>query len=351
MVETWYILLTFMLAMFILLDGWNIGVGVLHYRLGPTDHERREVIRALGSSWSWNEVWLIAFGGCLFLSFPKAYAAYFSGFYLAFFLLLWCFILRGLAIELGHVIDDRLWRSFWDAMLRFSSVLLALLIGIASGNVVRGLPLDADGWFALPFFTHLGVHGDVGLLDWYTISAGIFTLVTLAAHGAGYAALTASGTVRDRASRIAPRLWVLAVLLLVVMACETIAVRPEFMRAMSTRPLGLLGFLVIAAGVGGLVVGHRGARTGLAFAGGCAAITGVISNGAVGLFPTMLPSTGAGQSRTVFELAATEHNLLVALPWWTLATMLAIGYLVFIVRHQRARHENKFSRSAYPKRL
>jgi cytochrome d ubiquinol oxidase subunit II len=332
MVETWYAVLTFMLAMFVVLDGWNLGIGALHFRLGRSDAERRELIRALGPSWAWNEVWLIAFGGCLFLSFPKAYAATFSGFYLAFMLVLWCLILRGLAIELGHVVDDRLWRSLWDWLLRFASILLAALIGVAGGNVVRGLPLDEQGLFALRFFTDFGVRGEVGLLDWYTATAGIFTVVALSAHGASYAAVAATGTVRERAARIAPRLWLATTALLGVITVETQAVRPAFVSAIVSRPLGYLALALTLGGVVTHLVSRPARRPLPALAGSSAAIAGVVMGGAVGLFPTMLPSSSEMPGRTAEDLAASTHNLALALPWWIVATALALGYFAFILR-------------------
>jgi cytochrome d ubiquinol oxidase subunit II len=331
MVEAWYAILTFMLGMFVVLDGWNIGLGILHHRLGRTDDERREVIRALGASWAWNEVWLIAFGGCLFLSFPAAYAASFSGFYLAFMLVLWCLVLRGLAIELGHTVDDPLWRGVCDWLFRFASVLLALLFGIAAGNLLRGLPLGEHGWFALPFFTDFTPRGEVGLLDWYTATAAAFTLVALAAHGAGYAAVTATGAVRERAARLAPRLWIATVALLAVCTVATIAVRPGFPRALVERPLGWCGFAVILAGVATQLAAGASRRPLLAFAGGSAAIFGVVADGAVGLFPSMLIAT-SGHDLNAYDLAATRHDLAMALPWWSVATALALGYFAFILR-------------------
>jgi cytochrome d ubiquinol oxidase subunit II len=339
MVETWYAILAGMLALFVVLDGWNIGAGILHHRLAPTDAERRDVIRALGPGWGWSETWLVAFGGCLFLAFPKAYASVFSGFYLAFFVLLWLLIIRALAIELGHVVDDRLWRSLWDALLRASSLGLALLIGVAAGNAIRGFPLDADGWFALPFFTDFTTRGEVGLLDWYTLAAGIFTVIASAAHGSAYVALRDIGPVGARAEQLTPRLWLATVAALAGVSLATWAVRPSLIAAMATRPLGWIGFAIVLAGAAAVLAAHRPgrpARRGLAFVGSCAAIVGVVVNGAVGMFPLMLASTSAQPSLTAYDVAATHHNLAVAIPWWTVAALLAAAQLAFITRYRSA---------------
>jgi cytochrome d ubiquinol oxidase subunit II len=165
------------------------------------------VIAAIGPLWSWHEVWLVGAGGVMVMAFPRLTAIAFAGYYLALFLILWCLVLRGVSIEAGGHIDDRLWQTFWDAVFVFSNVLLAVLFGAAAGNLVRGAPLKHDGTFHLAFFTNWRVHGNVGLLDWYTLSMALFCVLFLAAHGATYLTMRTEGTVHDRAAVIARRLW------------------------------------------------------------------------------------------------------------------------------------------------
>ena len=121
-------------------------------------------------------MWLVGFGGTLIAAFPKLMATAFSGFYLALFLILWCLILRGFSIEVGGHSNDRLWQGFWDFVFVVSNVLLAVLFGVAAGNVARGVPLDANGNFSMAFFTNFSVRGNVGLLDWYTLSVAVFAV-------------------------------------------------------------------------------------------------------------------------------------------------------------------------------
>src|SRR6187402_3090930 len=142
MVEVWFALLSVTVIVVVVLDGWDIGAGALHFVAGRTSSERREIVAAIGPLWSWHEVWLVAFGGTLLLAFPKVMATSFAGFYLALWLVLWSFILRGVSIEVGGHINDRLWRSWWDFVFAVSNVLLAVLFGAALGNVIRGVPLD-----------------------------------------------------------------------------------------------------------------------------------------------------------------------------------------------------------------
>src|ERR671927_1852652 len=135
----WFILVAFMLTMYVLLDGFDLGAGVIHLAAAKTDAERRTIIRAIGPVWDGNEVWLIAAGGTLFFTFPLLYASSFSGFYLPLFIVLWLLMLRGLSIELRGHIADLMWASFWDAVFFLGSSLLAIFFGAALGNVVRGV--------------------------------------------------------------------------------------------------------------------------------------------------------------------------------------------------------------------
>ena len=239
MVEVWFGLLCLTLTMFVVLDGWNIGAGALHYLAGKTSSERREIIAALGPIWSWHEVWLLAFGGTLLLAFPRIMATSFAGFYLALWLVLWSFILRGVSIEVGGHIEDRLWQSWWDFVFAVSSVVLAVLFGAALGNVIRGVPLDASGKFTMSLFTDFGVRGRVGILDWYTLSVAVFTTALLAAHGATYLRLKTTGQLHERSERLARWLWTTVVVLFPVISLETWVVRPALYGAMIERPARL----------------------------------------------------------------------------------------------------------------
>jgi len=188
MVELWFAIVSVMLTLYVVLDGFDLGAGALHLLVARDDAERRQVLAAIGPFWDGNEVWLLATGGALFVAFPHVLAAGLSGFYFAIFLVLWCLILRGIAIEFRGHLADPLWRAFWDATLALASVLLAVFFGAALGNLLRGLPIDANGWFGLALFTHFGVRPPVGILDVYTVLVGMFALGTLMLHGATWLA-------------------------------------------------------------------------------------------------------------------------------------------------------------------
>jgi cytochrome d ubiquinol oxidase subunit II len=334
MVEIWYAILSFMLVMFIILDGFAIGAGMLQYAVGKTDAERRLVLRAIGPLWSWHEVWLVAFGGTLFVAFPSVLASAFAGFYLAFFLLLWSLVLRGVSHEVSGHSDDPLWRTGWHCCFVSANVLLAILIGAALGNVVRGVPLDARGRFTLSFFTNFGVRGHVGILDWYTVSVAIFTLVALAAHGAVALVLKTSGPVHDRSARLAKLLWNLVLALLIVITVESWYVRPDLFPGMLRQPFSWLGVAGVLGGLLAVFTGLRSRRETMSVAGSCAFLAGLMIAGAAGVFPVMLHSTLAPEnSLTAYAGAATGHGLAIALIWWPVALVLSLGYSLFIHRH------------------
>jgi cytochrome d ubiquinol oxidase subunit II len=333
MVETWFGLLGVTVTLFAVLDGWNIGAGVVHWLAGRTESDRREIIAALGPLWSWHEVWLLAFGGTFLLSFPRIMATSFAGFYLALWFVLWSFILRGVSIEVGGHIHDRLWQSWWDFVFAMSSVMLAVLFGAALGNVIRGVPLDASGTFSIPLFTDFGVRGRVGILDWYTVSVAVFTTVLLAAHGATYLRLKTEGQLRERNARLARRLWAAVLVLLPFISLETWVVRPELYVAITGRPAGWLAVGVLLVGAWALVTGLRGTAEWRAFEGSCTVIVGLLAGAAVGVFPVMLRSTIAPEhSLTAYGGASPANGLALALIWWPVALVLALTYFLVVVR-------------------
>lgn len=322
-----------MLTMFVVLDGWDIGAGVLHFVVAKNDSERRQVIAAIGPLWSWHEVWLVAAGGTFVLAFPELMAVSFSGFYLALWMVLWSFVLRGISIEVGGHINDPLWRSGWDFVFAVSNVLLAILFGTALGNVIRGVPIDASGVFSMSLFTDFTARGRVGILDWYTLSVAVFTTVLLSAHGATYLRLKTEGTVHQRSERLARWLWLLTGVLFVVVSVETSVVRPELFQAMLERPLAWLAMLVIAGAAWALWTGLRGTAEGRAFAGSCAVIVGVLAGAGASLFPVVLHSTlSTEHSMTAYTGATADRGLWIALIWWPVAVALALTYGFFMLR-------------------
>jgi len=334
MVEIWYAILVFMLMMFVVLEGFDIGAGILQQVVGKTQQERRQVIAAIGPLWTWNEVFLISFGGTLMLAFPNILAVSFAGFYLALFLLLWTLLLRGISIEFGGHIADPLWQTGWDFIFVASNVLLAILIGLALGNVLRGVPLDAHGKFALAFFTDFSPHGNVGILDWYTVSVAVFVTITFMAHGAVALVLKTEGPVHDRSLQISWILWKIVPVLLAIITIETWQVRPDLFLGILHQPFGWLGVICVVAGLINIFLGLKSKQEFRTVVGSIAFVSGLMIAGAAGVFPIMLYSTFAPEySLSAYQNAAAGYGLSIALVWWPIALILSMTYFIIIYRH------------------
>lgn len=333
MIALWYAIISFMLIVYVALDGRNFGAGMLHWLVARTPEERRQVIAAIGPLWSWHEVWLVGFGGTLLAVFPGLMASAFAGYYLALFLILWCLILRGISIEVGGHINDRLWQGFWDFVFVFSNFLLAILFGAAAGNVARGVPVDSDGNFSMAFFTNFSVRGNVGLLDWYTISIAIFAATILAAHGATYLTLKTEGPVHDRSSKCARYLWAAAVPLFIAISIESWVVRPDVPRQAIHNQFCWLGLAVLLIAIGTLISGLAAHVEMQAFLSSNFILAGLLTTGGAAIYPVMLFSTlGPGNSITAYSAASGENALSLASIWWPVGLALAIVYFVFISR-------------------
>src|SRR6202045_781367 len=172
----WFMIIAVMLTAYTVLDGFDLGAGAIYLGAGKTSDERRKILRAIGPVWDGNEVWLVAAGGTLYFAFPLLYASSFSGFYLPLMMVLWLLMLRGIGIEFRSHIDNRVWQGFFDVVFSVSSALLAIFFGAALGNVVRGVPLDAQGYFFEPLWTNFKPGPHPGILDWYTILIGVLAL-------------------------------------------------------------------------------------------------------------------------------------------------------------------------------
>jgi cytochrome bd ubiquinol oxidase subunit II len=334
MIALWYGILAFMLTTYIVLDGRNFGAGILHWIVARNQTERRQVIAAIGPLWSWHEVWLVVTGGVMVMAFPRLMATSFSGCYLALFLILWCVVLRGISIEVGGHLKDRLWQQFWDAVFLFSNVLLAVLFGAALGNIARGVPLTAEGTFYLPFFTNFLTHGNVGLLDWYTVPMAVFCVLILTAHGATYLTMKTEGAVHERSVKLMRKLWLAVIPAFLLITILTWLVRPELLQGITVRPLAWLTLVVSGASAYAIFTGIRGQHEHLALLGSTFLLFGLLMTGAAALFPVMLFSTTDPARRlTAADCAAPETSLIIGAVWWFPALILALCYLSVIRRY------------------
>jgi cytochrome d ubiquinol oxidase subunit II len=329
----WFMIVAVMVAAYVVLDGFDLGAGVIYLFAARTPRERQTIMRAIGPVWDGNEVWLLAAGGTLYFAFPLLYASSFSGFYLPLMMVLWLLMLRGIGIELRAHMDNPVWRGFFDFIFCGSSALLAIFFGAALGNVVRGVPLGPDEYFFEPLWTNFRVGSQNGILDWYTVLTGVIALVTLTAHGSLYIATKTEGDLNRRARAAAMSAWPIQVVLTVVGLVATIWIRPG---VLDNYKQHIIGFLIPALVYGALALMIYAMRKGsdkTAFVGSALYIVGMLVGAAFALYPVVLPaSTDPARNLTIYNTAAGHHGLIVGFTWWILGMILALGYFFFLFR-------------------
>jgi cytochrome d ubiquinol oxidase subunit II len=334
----WFMVVAVMVAAYVVLDGFDLGAGVIYFFVARTNLERRAILRAIGPVWDGNEVWLLAAGGTLYFAFPQLYASSFSGFYLPLMMVLWLLMLRGIGIEFRAHMDNVVWQSFFDVIFSVSSALLAIFLGAALGNVIRGVPLGPDGYFFEPLWTNFLVGAHPGILDWYTVMAGVIALVTLTAHGALYVATKTEGELNVRARRVASVLWPVQVLLTVVSLFATYSIKQQVMDNYRQHPIGLLIPLTVLASLTVMLLAGRKENEKQAFVASSVYITSMLVGAAFALYPVVLPaSTDPSYSLTIYNSAAGHHGLTVGITWWCLGFVVAVGYFVFLFRMFRGK--------------
>jgi len=338
MATVWFIIVAVMITAYVVLDGFDLGAGIIYLFVANNSAERRSVLRAIGPVWDGNEVWLLAAGGTLYFAFPQLYASGFSGFYLPLMIVLWLLMLRAVGIEFRTHMENPVWQGFFDFIFWISSALLAIFFGAALGNVIRGVPLGADGYFFEPLWTNFKVGPQPGILDWYTVLAGIVALVTLTAHGALYIAIKTEGEVNRRARRIALITWPVQFFLTCFSLAATYFVRPYVAQNYIAYPIGFLIPVVVFACLAIMVWAASKGEEKTAFIASSLYIAGMLVGAVFALYPRVLPaSTGPAYNLTIYNSAAGRHGLSVGFAWWTLAAVLAVAYFIFIYRMFRGK--------------
>ncbi|MCI0451772.1 MAG: cytochrome d ubiquinol oxidase subunit II [Candidatus Latescibacteria bacterium] len=332
MVELWFGIVAVMLTMYVVMDGFDLGAGVLHLFVARTNAERRAVLAAIGPYWDANEVWLLATGGALFVAFPKVLASGLSGFYFAIFLVLWSLILRGISIEFRSHVTAPMWRAFWDSTFALASILLCIFFGCALGNLLRGLPLDTDGWFSLSLFTDFSGRMPVGILDWYTVSVGVFALLALVMHGGAYLAWKTDDEVGARSCNLAYVAALVVAALWPVMTFATVRVNPLMFDHFVSRPLAWICVSLAVFGLVSVLVGLRRGSHRRAFFGSSAFLLGLMAATAVSIYPVMLRGIGEGVSILATEASNDVEGLRTATRWWLVGIPLVVVYFAIQFR-------------------
>jgi cytochrome d ubiquinol oxidase subunit II len=308
-----FVVIAFMLTAYVLLDGYDLGVGTISFLVGRTTRERAGVMEAIGPFWNGNEVWLIAAGGALFALFPKAYASSFSGFYLPLIIVLWLLMIRGIAMELRNHFKSDLWYSFWDVGFSGASGLLILLFGVALGNLLRGVPLDKHEYFQGTFAL---------LLNPYSLLVGVFAVVALSQHAAAFLALRIEGPPAARSLQFLRRVWWAVLVLYLGVSAATYLVRG--------LPSSPWLFVVPVVSLGALVAMipllHRG-RYGAAFGASSLFVASLLVEAAGSLYPYLIPGYPLGSGgMSIFEITPSAISLSVALTATIGGTILVVVY-------------------------
>ena len=318
---TWFILIGVLFTGYAMLDGFDLGVGALHL-FSKTDEERRVMLNAIGPVWDGNEVWLVTGGGALFAAFPNVYATVFSGFYLAFVLLLVALIFRAVAIEFRSKQPMRWWRQMWDIGFSAGSILSSLLIGVAMGNIAWGVPIDARGEFAGTF---------LGLLSPYPLLVGVTTVSLFMMHGALYASMKTEGPLRDKLRGWIINCMIFFIICYAVTTMATLLYVPHMAARVRANPwlfsIALLNMLAIA-NIPREIHNHRDGR---AFISSCVAMVALMGLFGLEMFPNLvLSNPDVANSLTIHTAASSQKTLRVMLTIALMGLPIVLAYTVSI---------------------
>ncbi len=313
----WFILWGVLWAAYFILDGFDLGVGILYPFLGVDEKKRAALRASIGPVWDGNEVWLVTAGGTTFAAFPGAYATLFSELYPAMLLILFGLILRGVSLEFRSKGDSPGWKAFWDAGFFVGSLITAFLFGAAFGNLFRGLPIDARGY-----------HGTlVTLLNPYGLLTGLLFVLLFLTHGSLWFAMKAGGRLGESALRRARSLWSVTVVAAVVFLVWS-AVGTDLAQNYLKRPAWVVVPLLAVASLALIWHGISKGRPFLAFVGSCGAIAGTVFTGLIGLYPNLIPSRLDPEfSLTIFNAASSAYTLKVM-------TVVAVIFVPVVIAYQ-----------------
>ena len=336
----WYIIIAVVLTIFFILDGYNFGTGIIHLFLAKTEKDKEVITKSAGLFWDFNEVWLVAGGGLLFMAFPTFYASVFSGFYLPLIIVLWLIIFRAIGLEFRSQFNFQMWKDIWDTSFGVSSLLLALFFGIALGNVVRGVNLGGiengvsafEGhYFFLPLWdsSFSPLSETPGVIDWFTIIIGLISVVTLAIHGANWIILKTNSSINNQLKSVIFKLNILLSALSIISLLVWQIVNPNSLDNFIDKPYLIIFPVIYFIGLFGLFFIKKLKKDIHGFILSTLVILGGITSSLASLFPVILPSThNQNESLTIYNTATTEYGLSVALGWGIIGLILVAVYLI-----------------------
>lgn len=296
----WYILVGTLFTGYAMLDGFDLGVGVLHLFV-KGDHDRRILLNAIGPVWDGNEVWLVVAGGALFAAFPGAYATVFSGFYMPFILLLVALIFRAIAIEFRSKEPGKTWRQTWDILFAVGSIFSSFVVGVALGNITRGIPLDESGEFIGTFWS---------LFNPYSIVLGVTVVVLFAMHGAIYLTMKTEGALQEQLKRWVQRLIPLFVGCYAIFNLSTLFASPYLAKTVFSRPIIFVVLALDMFALVGVWLLIKAGRELTAFLSSCLMMALLMMTFGISYYPNMvLSSPHPENSLTIHNCSSTQHTL------------------------------------------
>ena len=316
----WFVLFGVIVAGYLVLDGFDLGCGILHPFIAKNDTERRIVLNSIGPVWDGNEVWLVLLGGVLFGVFPLVYASLFSGLYVAFMLVLLCLILRAVAIEFRSQHTNPGWRMLWDYVFFLASLALSLLLGVALGNIILGLPLQTNGNISLSL---------IQLLSPFALLVGVTTICMFAMHGAIYLTMKTDGELNARIHRWLPRIMIVFFILNTLVVIGTLILHLVITKRYVND---IWPIIVPALALGALILSWyllRRGRSFYAFIASGAVIILLIGSVAAGIYPNLVVSTiNSSYDLNIFNAASASNTLAVMLIFAIIGMPLVLIYTI-----------------------
>ncbi len=328
--EVWFVLVGVLLAGYAIFDGFDLGVGVLYPFLGTSEADKAEMRMSVGPLWDGNEVWLLTGGGALFAAFPAVYATVFSGFYIALMLLLFALIFRAASLEFRH--RDPAWAKLWDWSFFLGSAIPSLLFGVAVGNIIRGLPLTAEGEFITGGGAPIFLGNLLTALNPYAIVIGLLSVAWIVLHGSTWLSLKTTGDLYERAKRVRKMAAIVFAALLVVSAAATAILVPDAFANGISGPAGWLFALLGVAGTVFVFVGAAKDADRTSFYGSALAGAAMVGIWAASIFPALVPSVGPGEALTIANSQSSQLTLTVMLIIAAIGVPLVLFYFYLIYK-------------------
>jgi len=336
----WFIVISIILSIFFILDGYDFGTGIIHLFLAKKEKDKEVIAKAAGLYWDANEVWFVVAAALLFMAFPTYYASVFSGFYLPLIIILWLIIFRAIGLEFRSQFNYEMWKDIWDTSFGVSSLLLAFFFGVGLGNIVRGVNLGGvensistyePHYFFLPLwnssFSPMTSHP--GVLDWFTIIIGLISVITLAIHGANWIIYKTNSSINKKLKTVIFRLTIVLIALTLFSLFIWEKINTNSFINFKNNVFLLIFPIIFLTGLFGLLFIKKFKKEihGLIFS--TLLILGGITSTLASLFPVILPSTNTiNESLTIFNTSTTNEGLSVAFIWGIIGFILMITYLI-----------------------